>query len=548
MKNYILFVLTVILVSSCTDDLNVPYDWCYILDYTTSMEGTSIGTGSWVEGSGLRTDNGELIFVYLNDNYVNWTQAIVEVEMPPLALVNLSVQGGFFGTTVPYSSVVIDTTSQTSFTSYFYPEQAGTTGRTISMILTTLPIYTIDLVSIEIRGTGVNPFDENDCADDPTPTPTLTPLPSDSNWITFSDDDGSFQDYITYGDAVAPVIVDIGATHYDVLRATRQCCNASGFYYLNEFTEVEFDDPVTITSLSFNYWYSRSSDNGTPAYRFEFYDDEGMSLYFQSTAFGNLSSWANFSGSFSISDVSKVVVWLSRAGPAISSNAQLRLDNINLEYYYDSGESTPTPTNVATRTPVIFPYTNTPEPTDIFTPYVSPTPTLTPSQSHTPSPTFTPSNTPEYIVITDDTVTPPIFNPFQWLIDIWNTIMGFLNGIFELIGQIWNIFVLLIEIIFALIGLLLAWILDALGRLWALLLSFFTTPSIPIPGFPMCVSAPLDHQLCAIYFIADWTLLAPNTYGAFIVPLVQAFMNTILIFIAVRYIFTIIRRGEDVTR
>lgn len=82
----------------------------------------------------------------------------------------------------------------------------------------------------------------------------------------------------------------------------------------------------------------------------------------------------------------------------------------------------------------------------------------------------------------------------------------------------------------------------------ALVTSFYTAPPSPIPGLPQCMTAPLEHDICAIYYIMDWTIFAPNTLGSFIIPLLLAIMNTMVIFKVLRYVLKLINRTEDVTR
>jgi len=89
---------------------------------------------------------------------------------------------------------------------------------------------------------------------------------------------------------------------------------------------------------------------------------------------------------------------------------------------------------------------------------------------------------------------------------------------------------------------------QSVGSANALVTSFYTAQPIPIPGLPLCMTAPLEHDICAIYYILDWTLFAPETYGAFIVPLILAIINVIVIFKVLGYVLKLVKRTEDVTR
>lgn len=137
---------------------------------------------------------------------------------------------------------------------------------------------------------------------------------------------------------------------------------------------------------------------------------------------------------------------------------------------------------------------------------------------------------------------------FQLIADVINFLWNLLNAIISFILEILGIILLIINLILGLVGLLLAWIGQAIARLTALITAFFTAPATPINGLPLCVSDPLSYDICAIYYIMDWTIFQPGTPGSYIIPLVLTIMNVIIIFRFVRYVMKLVRKGEDVTR
>lgn len=88
---------------------------------------------------------------------------------------------------------------------------------------------------------------------------------------------------------------------------------------------------------------------------------------------------------------------------------------------------------------------------------------------------------------------------------------------------------------------------EALGLSTELLNAFITAPPIPIPGLPDCSNAPLLHELCAIWYIMDWTFFAPNTPGALIVPLLNVLMIISMATLLIKLILRVVRRAEKVT-
>jgi hypothetical protein len=110
----------------------------------------------------------------------------------------------------------------------------------------------------------------------------------------------------------------------------------------------------------------------------------------------------------------------------------------------------------------------------------------------------------------------------------------------EILGFLWNIG-------WGLFGALIAYIAQVTTIIVGLLTAFGSAIPQPIPGLPLCMSNPTAHDLCAIYYIMDWTLFAPATPGAFIIPLVMIVMNIYIAIYFVRWVIRIVRRGESVT-
>lgn len=63
----------------------------------------------------------------------------------------------------------------------------------------------------------------------------------------------------------------------------------------------------------------------------------------------------------------------------------------------------------------------------------------------------------------------------------------------------------------------------------------------PVPGLPRCVSAPMETDWCAIWYITDWTLFAPDTPGAWIIPVVVLIIDLFIVIYLARAIFKAIR-------
>ena len=61
------------------------------------------------------------------------------------------------------------------------------------------------------------------------------------------------------------------------------------------------------------------------------------------------------------------------------------------------------------------------------------------------------------------------------------------------------------------------------------------------------MTRPMEHDICAIYYIMDWTIFQPDTPGAFIIPVVMLLMNLYVFIKFVSWVLRLIRRGESAT-
>lgn len=104
------------------------------------------------------------------------------------------------------------------------------------------------------------------------------------------------------------------------------------------------------------------------------------------------------------------------------------------------------------------------------------------------------------------------------------------------------------DIGWGLLGALFAYLGQATNIVTGLLTAFNSATPQAIPGLPMCITNPMAHDLCALYYIMDNTVLAPATPGAYIAPLMQILFNVSIALYFVRWVLRIIRRGEGVTR
>lgn len=116
-------------------------------------------------------------------------------------------------------------------------------------------------------------------------------------------------------------------------------------------------------------------------------------------------------------------------------------------------------------------------------------------------------------------------------------IVGVINGIIEVI----RVVALVIDVVRAIAGLVLSYIFQGFALLGQVVTGVNSAPVQQIPGLPRCVTAPMESQICAVWYIGDWTIFAPGTPGALIIPILVIMIDIFILVYVIRSIFRIVR-------
>lgn len=137
---------------------------------------------------------------------------------------------------------------------------------------------------------------------------------------------------------------------------------------------------------------------------------------------------------------------------------------------------------------------------------------------------------------------------FEAIISLIAAIIGLiikiLEWLFNIIGLILGILWLLVQIIFRVIFLVAAWMGLVITRLAAIFNGIINAQPVPIPGLPLCETAPLQSDLCAIYYILDWTLFAPATPGESIITVAIGLTVLSIIFFVIYRLIRLTKTGS----
>jgi len=604
MRKYLVFIIALFVLASCGSAPPEETDWCWTYDFRFSDNGFNIASGTWVDLEGIQTDSGELSFSYEYAEFVTPAIIYVSVTRPDGVdgTIPITTAGTIYGVTTSFSvDMVTD-----SETAYFVPETQGDAGKVINTTVNTGDKELI-LESIRIEGFGETPFESNPCDDDAPPLPTNTPTNTPPATDTPTPTDTPTETFTpTPTDTPEPCedrIFDLtgstcGFSHwgYDwndyysgqgwgagiIQESDGDTLNGDWSYAVGiEKTDVAsvYADSILIRFASFPSGNRNdllvNINGGTVAN----YDNNPQSQY---------------TISFTRQQVTQINIAFYEnepinpcANPCLAMKADTIIEYIELFDSEEEPTDTPEPTDTVTATGTYTPVAGTTNTPYNFQPTVDLTQTTaTPSVTFTPTSTDYPRST-AYATLDIDPGTPTpsveeireneaewelleeekrsnnvIENLLQDILDELSNLgggdsgttgdggtgegTGDDSGAGELTdyGNLINDFLFGIQGLFGKIGVYFS---QSVSSANALITSFYTAPPVAIPGLPLCMSAPLQHDICAIYYILDWTLFAPNTPGQFIVPLILAIMNVIVIFRVGRYVLKLMNRSEDIT-
>lgn len=173
----IILLLLTAFVAACNgqsvpDALQDP-DWCYRFDFTTSGYNASVSSGTWTNGVGFQTSAGELSIQYTHDQIVEPGVVIAHFTTANALNSAFSTTLNLFGISETYSDTIpFDIEMELPLA----PDQPGLGSVYANVDITSDADITVDWM--EVRGFNPNPFDRNDCQNQPTPEPTDQPLPT----------------------------------------------------------------------------------------------------------------------------------------------------------------------------------------------------------------------------------------------------------------------------------------------------------------------------------------------------------------------------------
>lgn len=135
---------------------------------------------------------------------------------------------------------------------------------------------------------------------------------------------------------------------------------------------------------------------------------------------------------------------------------------------------------------------------------------------------------------------------FNFLFGLLQTYWNFILSIIAFIIELIEIAILIVQIIVGLGWLLISYIAEAISILLGITDIFATATPTPLPGMPLCVSAPTSYELCAVWYFLENTLLTGSN-GDIIITVAIVIIDVQIVFYVIRQILKIVRKGEEIT-
>ncbi len=139
-------------------------------------------------------------------------------------------------------------------------------------------------------------------------------------------------------------------------------------------------------------------------------------------------------------------------------------------------------------------------------------------------------------------------NGMTGISNIVQTIAGVANSVVRYVTDLFQAGQLTLDLTNNLFQIAGGWLGGTTTRMNGIMVAFFNTPASPIPGLPQCITNPQAHDLCAFWYMLDWTIFAPGTPGAYIVPVMTIVMNIAIVLYFVNLALQMLRKVENITR
>lgn len=129
-----------------------------------------------------------------------------------------------------------------------------------------------------------------------------------------------------------------------------------------------------------------------------------------------------------------------------------------------------------------------------------------------------------------------------------STILSFIGLVISTVIEVVEILIMIMGIVFDFMRVIAAWISQVVELVFATIQDFNAAQPLVLPGLPRCISAPLDHNACAVYYVVEHTLLADATPGEVIVPFITLIIDLWILFFVYKSVVGIGKLFQEIVK
>jgi hypothetical protein len=608
MKQSIALLLVVGLVlAGCGVAPETGYDYCYRFDFTSANSWT-VAYGTWESGAGYLNDaNGNLNLTYFSESVVNPVYIDIGVaRRADTGDISAEASGIIFGIEDTFEGTLFSALESAFI--YLTPESPDKIGQIANVSITASGEIAISSIAIYGNGVnpcGTSNCGDRQ----PTPSPTVitpTPFPTIATATSNPTFTPSYTPSISPTPSITPtptdtpeieehiILIDFEAPDGDYDLASGAIDASNSYSSPNSMEGVEIattpnivfeaaiDIPIppgaTITYAAFHFvGFATCGDCFKRAYWFDTTTTLESSteniLQFTAGAFDTYGFWeitpnwtgitrlrpshqvsngdgdglATYIDSIEVRYTLPYMTPTPSVTPTVGPSATTAATMTRTPRPTWTPRFTPTGTRNPTRTPIpvyVPPSPTYSPPTLVPTATVIPPPSVTPGPTNTSGPTSTPDGTATVAATSTGTGTP---DPSQTPIgegtdgppgDVPGDVIGDVGDITGIAGNLFAALANLFNVATTWIGNLS----DSVGRVTD---AWFNTAPVAPPGAPQCKTNPLQSDLCAIWYILQYTLFSGQV-GSLIIPVATAVVDLYILFLFIKFARAILARIGEV--
>lgn len=135
----------------------------------------------------------------------------------------------------------------------------------------------------------------------------------------------------------------------------------------------------------------------------------------------------------------------------------------------------------------------------------------------------------------------------QFVFQFTKPVIEFIIFILANLGEIIELAGIAVGILITLAGIIWGYLSQISVIVIGIFAGILGAPPVALPGLPRCITAPLESDICAVWYMFEYTVLADGTPGDFIIPLIVLGIDLIVVFYIIRSFIRVGKLFEGIT-